>query len=144
MLGSAMPECKFCCIFTVWLLSDCYPAVFQSAMLCQVTSLLQWKSNQANPLRSHSILSAAALHRQPSVTHAANVTHTHSELRDKYRDGQIHINHLLWTWHTHWGARGLGAKHGISSSYNGHTVWLTLHSDLSMEVTEMNFSLKDQ
>lgn len=39
---------------------------------------------------------------------------------------------------------GLGAKHGISSSYNGHTVWLTLHSDLSMEVTEMNFSLKDQ
>lgn len=39
---------------------------------------------------------------------------------------------------------GHGAKHGISSSYNGHTVWLTLHSDLSMEVTEMNFSLKDQ
>lgn len=76
------------------LLSDCYPAVFQNAMLGQVTRLLQRKSNQANPLQSFAILSDVALHRQPSVTHTAHATHTYNELFDRYGDGHMYINHL--------------------------------------------------
>ncbi|KAL7388589.1 hypothetical protein ABVT39_016977 [Epinephelus coioides] len=53
-------------------------------MLSQVTGLLQRKSNQANPLRSLTILSAAAVHHQPSVTHTAHATHTYNELFDSY------------------------------------------------------------
>lgn len=63
-------------------------------MLSQVTGLLQRKSNQANPLRSHTILSAAVVHRQPSVTHTALATHTDNELSDSYGDGHMQINHL--------------------------------------------------
>ncbi len=69
-------KCRFCCIFTVWLLSDCYPAVLQSTVLGQVTGLLQRKSNQANPVRSLTILSSAARHRRPPVTHTERATHT--------------------------------------------------------------------
>lgn len=54
-------------------------------MLGQVTGLLRWKSNQANPLRSLAILSAAALYRRPSVTHTAPTAHAHNELFERKR-----------------------------------------------------------
>ncbi|TNN76068.1 hypothetical protein EYF80_013599 [Liparis tanakae] len=41
------------------------PAGLQGTMLSQVTELQQRKSNQANPIRSFTILSAAAAHRKP-------------------------------------------------------------------------------
>ena len=91
---SAVPECRFHCILTAWLLFDCSPAVFPSATLSQVTGLLQRKSNQANPPRSLTILSAGAPHRRASVTHTAHATHTYKELFDRYGDGHMHINHL--------------------------------------------------
>lgn len=95
MLMSAALESRLCCIFTVWLLPDCYPAVFQNTTLCQVIGLPQRKSSQANPLRSLPILSATALHQQPSVTHTAKATHTYNELFQRYRDGHMHISPLL-------------------------------------------------
>lgn len=145
MFASAVRKCKFCCIFTVWLLSDCNPAVFQSTLLGQVTGLLQRKSNQANPQRSLTILSVAALLRQPSVTHTAHATRTYNELFDRYGDGHMHINHLtsceLGTDISELSAK---AKHWIPSSYEDDAVQLTLHSDLAVEVAEMNLPLGDQ
>lgn len=114
MFVSAVRKCRFCCIFAVWLLSDCYPAVLQSSTLGQVTGLLQWKSNQANPLRSLTILSAAALHCIPSATHTAHATHAYNELFDRYGDGHMHINHLT-SCELGTDIQGLGAKRNTKS-----------------------------
>lgn len=47
-----------------------------ATLLGQVTGVLQRKSNQANPPRSLTILSAATLYCQPSVTHTPHMPHT--------------------------------------------------------------------
>lgn len=140
---SAVLECRFCCVFTVWLLFDCYPAVSWSAALGQVTGLLRWKSNQANPLRSLTILSAGALHRRPSATHTAHATHTYNELFERYGDGHMHINQLT---SCELGAdcRGPSAPQKTLDRFQDCKMLLTLHSGFSAEVTEMNFPLGGQ
>lgn len=75
------------CIFTVFVLSNCYHAVFRRAP-CWVTRLLRMEIQSG---QSTAIL-YNPLSRQPSVIHTVHSTHTLNP--DRYGDGDLHVNRL--------------------------------------------------